>query len=1138
MTSIDFCKKCPLNTDDKIVVHSYGNYKTAKVVFVGEAPGADEEKQGKPFVGRAGQLLRLTMKEVGIDENDVVFANICRCRPLNNRTPTTSEMRCCSKYLLQELEGFKGLVVLLGNTPMSSLLNKKGITLYRGYGFAGNEYNYFATYHPSYVLRNYNPKTSEQFKQDLSKVKTWLDVDKNIQYTFIDTKEKVNDFLDALKNEPCFAFDLETTGLEPQKLDNPQVLMISFSFGSGKDKNWVLPLQHPESPFYDNSQEVMDSIAHIFSSSEIFSVGQNGKFDVKWLKYCFGIDVLNFKFDTKIGHYLYVGERDPQSLKSMAWKYTDYGGYGVLDVRNLRKKPISDVAQYCILDSFVTYLVMFKLFELLSDAQVYLLMRVLSPASIVLSEMELDGMRLHEENLEKISKEYLENLQKLEEKMHSYDAIEKIEEKNKKLINFRSPKQLGEVLKVLGIAPEKKTSKSGQIATDKDTLKLIKNKHPFIGDLLKHRELEKISGTYLEPYNEVNINGIIYAEYLTSRTATGRLACKKPNLQNIPYGIRKVFTAKRSHLIEIDFSQLELRTLAFFSQDDVLINAFQNGKDIHEETRFAIFGDNSNLSDEKKTKQRVEAKTINFGIVYGISAYSLSKQLKISEREAQRRIDTFLSRYPKVKDFIMEMQYRVEDGKYITTFFGRKWKFSVYNGMSEKEKKHIYNMAVNYPIQCLSGNTPVLTNFGYRPISTIKIGDKVWSGKKWTNVIDVGRKKQREFRIYTDRGYVISASKDHKFMLENGTWKKVKELRSGDYLKSSATKVINGKLPNNLVSSDIFKTSNCCNSNIIRSNALIFHSVPTIDDTWMLGFLIGNGSYGHKNGVDVSIGFSESMTIKYKIDSIWKSYGMSPHWKLFKYQGNLSYWRGRVEYFSFRKWLIKLGLFRVVADKKRIPIWLFTAPIEFRLALLAGLFDSDGGITGTTSNGFSFCYTTVSKGLANDIFLLLNSVGCRSTIRELKPSKKNHKIPYRVILCLKDAVMLDLPLVSEKKKKLWNVVSAYYSINREKHNDYYRIKIIDIQDMNQVIDMYDLCVDDFDHSFMIYNVVSHNSTARDLVFDAEARLWKWMRENQLESKIIADVHDSILIDATKDEFMDIIVNAKLLMEDFSQFFTF
>jgi len=701
----DYCETCALNRYNRNRVHSQGDFKTAKVIFVGEAPGRREDEEGLPFVGQAGQVLRECLEEVGIEEKDVVFSNVCRCRPPSNRNPSQKEMNRCIKYLKEELEEFDGLIVLLGAVPMKAFLNKKGVLNNRGYGFMKDGRHFFVTYHPSYVLRNRgNKEIRDEFVEDLGKVRTWMNGIEYVPFTKIENWEGLDKFIEKAKKAKYISFDIETNGLDPYA-EGAKILSIAFSWGKEKDENYFIPLAYPGSPFEYKVAVLLTRLEFLFNDQDKCLIGQNPGFDIKWIKKHAMIEVTNLWFDTKFASYLINGKWKPQNLKSMVWKYLDYGGYGI-DRDGLENEDIERLAKYNVMDAFCTLELVKVFMDKLSDKQFSLMTETMSGAISALAEMEAVGLTIAKEELEEMSNEYYEKLTELEEKMHKYPKIQEYERKNKELINFNSTKQLVKVYDILGIHPDKKTLKTDEFSTDVEALNQVKGKHKFFDDLLEYRKAVKIYSTYLHPYMEEKAEAV-RTSYNTTFTVTGRLSSNNPNLQNIPYGVRPVFTASQDFLVEIDYSQLELRVLAMYSKDEALIDAFRTGKDIHEVTRFEIYGDNSKLPDDKQVEQRVQAKTVNFGIVYGISEYGLAHRLELTEEKAGEMIKIFLNKYKGVAEFNKSVKKFVRENGYYETFFGRVREFDFNNPALRRVAGHskrkmidsLYREAVNFPIQ-------------------------------------------------------------------------------------------------------------------------------------------------------------------------------------------------------------------------------------------------------------------------------------------------------------------------------------------------------------------------------------------------------------------------------------------------------
>jgi len=689
------CKKCLY--EGRKVVPPEGDLETAKIMFVGEAPGGKEEDFGRPFIGPSGEYLKSVIKACELKEEDIYYTNACKCRPPGNFTPSDKERGLCKKYLMEEIKRFKGeLIVLLGGTALKSVLGRGTITNYRGYGFQLNDHHIFCMYHPSYILRNKGTEIEDAFLEDMLKVYSFVHNScmfmKGEHYEVVNTQDDLElmvSELDSLAQTPL-SFDIETTGF-----DSSKDIVVSMSFAT-PNRCWVIPMEHEKSPWKGKTQWVVDQCGVLFKNKKFKHTGQNAKFDIKFMKEIYNMQIENLWFDTMIAHYILTGKFVPHGLKSMAWRYTNCGGYG-LDRDDILQHDYEDILRYNAQDADITIRLMKVFWNEMSEEQRHLMTEIIAPVEQVIAEMELNGVKLDMDKLTKITDEYIEKVTKLEEKMHGYDIIQQIEKASDKIINFQSPRQLGRVLELMNIDTGKETAKTKAMSTDEEALKGVANKHDFIKDLLQLRKDSKVLGTYLKPYIENNKDGVIYSDYSFIRTSTGRLAS---GFQQVPFDTRSVFVSKNGWFLEVDYSQLELRVLAMLANDQPLIDAFQNDVDVHEITRFDMYGDNSNESDTVKKTQRRDAKTVNFGIVYLESAMGLSKDLGKSIRACQKYIDAFYNAHSDIVKYQLLVKEHVKKYGYIDTPFGRTRYFNL--EMARKSNQAWSAMereACNMPIQ-------------------------------------------------------------------------------------------------------------------------------------------------------------------------------------------------------------------------------------------------------------------------------------------------------------------------------------------------------------------------------------------------------------------------------------------------------
>lgn len=513
-------------------------------------------------------------------------------------------------------------------------------------------------------------------------------------YQYIASPKAQKILVENLLAQKAVCFDTETTSLNEMEAE-----LIGMSFSYRKGLAYYIPLSENR----EEAIETLEIFRPFFEKKEIIKIAHNLKFDYKILKQ-YGIEVEGAMFDTMIAHYLL----NPDGRHGMDYLAEVYLNYKPVPIETLigkgknqgtlRSVSIEDQTKYAGEDADVT----FQLYEIFSpqlkkENLEDLFYQVEMPLMKVLANMELEGISLDKKWLEQESKDLENDLKELETKIFSLTGEE---------FNMNSPRQLGEILfDKLQLDPKAKKTKTGQYATSEDVLQKLSSKHEIIPLILEYRTYQKLKSTYVDALpNQIDKDdNRVHTNFSQTTAATGRLASVNPNLQNIPIRtlrgqqIRGAFKADEGKkIISADYSQIELRLIAEISNEENMIKAFQNGEDIHASTASKLF--NVPLEEVTKT-QRSQAKTVNFGIIYGQGAFGLAEQTGLSRTEAKQMIENYFATYPQLKKYMAEQVKKAQDLGYVETILKRKRHLKDINSANFVVKAHAERNAVNAPIQ-------------------------------------------------------------------------------------------------------------------------------------------------------------------------------------------------------------------------------------------------------------------------------------------------------------------------------------------------------------------------------------------------------------------------------------------------------
>ncbi|TFF34241.1 DNA polymerase I [Mucilaginibacter psychrotolerans] len=516
------------------------------------------------------------------------------------------------------------------------------------------------------------------------------------EYILADTFEKRAELISILKQHESICFDTETTGTDANQCE-----LVGLSFAVKHYQAWYVPVPVDE-------QEILKIVAEfkpVLEDEQIGKIGQNLKFDILMLKW-YGIEIKGKLFDTMMAHYVI----DPDTRHNMDILSENYLNYKPVSITELigpkgknqgtmRDVEIEKIKDYAAEDADVT-LQLKSIFEpkIKEAGAEKLLNEIENPLIYVLADVEHEGVRIDHETLKEFSKELETDIAKLEKVVYEKAGVR---------FNIASPKQLGEVLfEKLMLDPKAKKTKTGQYQTGEDVLLSLAAKSDIVRDILDFRQLQKLKSTYVDalPTMVNPKTGRIHTSYNQAVAATGRLSSNNPNLQNIPIRtergreVRKAFIPRDENhvIVSADYSQIELRIIAEISKDPNMRQAFIDNIDIHTATAAKVYGVSI---EEVDSTQRRNAKAVNFGIIYGQSAFGLSQNLGIPRKEAADIIENYFAQYPGIKQYMADTMNFARENGYVTTLMGRRRYLRDINSANQTVRGFAERNAINAPIQ-------------------------------------------------------------------------------------------------------------------------------------------------------------------------------------------------------------------------------------------------------------------------------------------------------------------------------------------------------------------------------------------------------------------------------------------------------
>lgn len=725
------CTGCKLHQTANTVCLLGRGPKTSDVMIVGEAPGKSEDESGKPFIGRAGQKLTEMLAETSLIDYELFVTNAVSCRPPDNRTPSKGEVKACKKWLDYQMSIVKPrFVLLLGNIPLISITGKAGIKAQRGRPFKEGGIIYLPTYHPASTF--YNPDNEVLIRQDLELFAEIVEHgevprEDSLSQRIVRDRETFLEMREDLVRGPV-SFDLETTCLYPWDKD---AAITSIGFGTARHQ-WMIPATHRDSPWSD--EEIEEMVAEIDDIlDEMVICAHGGKFDFLWMKVIYGVDwQRSFDFDTMLAHYI-LDENSLHGLKFLAQLFCGAPNWDIDKDDKRGEASYEYLARYHAHDLYYTRELRYVLGrKLLEDGQVKdVFDKILMPCARLFVEVEYDGVYVDESKFDEAEIYLRSQMAEAEASLSKWGNI-----------NWGSPKQLGDLLFNKLKLPIVERTKTGAASTSESVLNRID--HPCVGDLIKFRGAKQQLSFFIEGWKPYIHKSRLHPSFKLHGTVTGRLSCEHPNLQQVPRDprIRSLIIAPPGWtLVEADLSQIELRIAAELANEQVMLEAFRSGKDVHWITAIREIarggaqaeivldtvrtyyqdksidyaeaiekllemgeGAASELRAEWK-ELRKKAKAINFGYLYGMwwkkfKIYARDNYgVEVTDQEAQDSRAFFFGTYNFQPWHERQKRYARRNG-YVRSLSGRKRRLpKAMSPQDTPERRESERQAINSPVQ-------------------------------------------------------------------------------------------------------------------------------------------------------------------------------------------------------------------------------------------------------------------------------------------------------------------------------------------------------------------------------------------------------------------------------------------------------
>jgi DNA polymerase-1 len=699
----------------------------ADIMIVAEVPGYKEDAEGaEPLMGSAGKLLSRYLTKAGIKRSDCYITSAVKCRTEDGKPPSKTEIQACQPYLAQEIEIVKPKVIItLGNTALQTVTKRSGIMKWRGtpIDYSGSTFTstVIATLHPAAALRN--PRFEPLIEADIWSAARIINgdgyVDDNFNFVYVNSKDKLKAMIFACKESPFLTVDTENMGFDYWRHDKRMLCMsitTCMSFTNNVPHGivtWGLPVAHAKSPWRKQHGQVMALFKELLETLRV--VGQNFKYDSKWFLAKYGIDIQEFADTMLMSHIL--DENTPNGLEFLAQSMLGANPYkGKFNFDD--NDPIYELTKYCGQDTYYDCLVYGKLRTQLSrtmrPAGIY--GKITKPGAHAFRDIEYSGLYIDPQRLKERTEECKKKIAECEEKLNGFllprwkEKYLKVQMKTKvkwKPMNWNSPKLFGAFLydeDGLGLTCPFLTESGAPSTAENALIELMDNSdHPALKIISDYRLYKKYLSTYLDPWADgMDENNCIHFATKIHGTVTGRLASEIHTIPRDDFIRGLVGAPPGWTYVEADYSQVELRIVAFISREPTMIRIFQLGEDIHRRTAAQIMG----IPEDQVSKDdRKKAKAVNFGFVYGMGwrkfkVYAKEKYgVVLTDEEAKLYRERFFKLYPGLLRWHRKCRKLVNELKYMVSPIGRIRHLTDVDSADEGVQAEAERQAINSPVQ-------------------------------------------------------------------------------------------------------------------------------------------------------------------------------------------------------------------------------------------------------------------------------------------------------------------------------------------------------------------------------------------------------------------------------------------------------